>query len=203
MSSRVVAPRAYSSATPRAINCCAQAIPSDAAASSITVTRLLTNPGVGVNQRWELRVLLAGNHHELESETASVARLQRGRRSLGNQPAFVDDRQPVDRFLRLHDVVGDQEDGGAIVAEPANLLPQQPATQRVDVIGGLVEDHHPTRPNRHHRETDQTADAAGELGPDRVPPLFELEPLDQLLAAVVGRHRRDRRGSTLRGGPLP
>ena len=183
MSSRVVAPKAYSSATPRAISCCAQPIPSDAASSSITVTRLLTNPGVGVHQRGELRVFLAGDHHELESEATSVARLQRGRRPLGDQPALVDHRQPVDRLLRLHDVVGDQEDGGSLVAEPADLLPQQPAPQRVDVIGGLVEDDHPTGPNRHHHESDQTAHPAGELGPDRVTPLFELQLLDQLLAA--------------------
>ena len=50
---------------------------------------------------------------------------------------------------------------------------------------GYVEDHHSAGPNGHHHETDQTADATGELGPDCVAPFFELEILDQLFAVVL------------------
>jgi hypothetical protein len=80
-----------------------------------------------------------------------------------------------------------QEHGAARFAHPSDLIPQEPAAQGIDVVGRLVQDHHPPRPDGDHREADEPLDAARELRADLVPPLADVERLDQLLGAAPDR----------------
>jgi hypothetical protein len=62
--------------------------------------------------------------------------LELARRALGDDLAVVDDRQAVAQRVRLLEVVGREEDGGAGFAELADLLPQpRPACGSRPVVG--------------------------------------------------------------------
>ena len=115
----------------------------------------------------------------------AVLGLERARGAFGDQPPAGDDGQAVHRLLGLHHVVGDQEDRAALLPEGADLVPQQPAAQGVDVVGGLVQDHHPPRLDRHHGEADQPLDPSRQLLAHGVAPLADVQRLDELVGAAA------------------
>ena len=115
--------------------------------------------------------------------------LELGRRPLGDDAAAVEDRQPVHRPLGLDDVVGDQEHGRALVGKRPHLLPEQPAPDRVDVVGRLVEDDDPAGDDGGHRERHEPLDAAGQLRAVGPAPLLERQRLDEALAPLADRGR--------------
>jgi hypothetical protein len=62
------------------------------------------------------------------------------RRALRGNPAVVDDDQSVAQRVRLVEIVGGQEDGHALLAQPAHLDPQVRPALRVEAGGRLVEE---------------------------------------------------------------
>ena len=78
-----------------------------------------------------------------DDEVVADAALELGRRALGDQPAAVDDADPVGQFVRLFQVLGGEEDGHAeLGVEPADLLPHPGPAHRVQAAGRLVEEQH-------------------------------------------------------------
>ena len=102
-------------------------------------------------------------------------------RSPGDDATALENDEPVDRPLRLAHVVGDQEDGGAVVGECADLVPQQTAAHGIDVIGRLVEDDEPPRDDGAHGEGGQPRYSAGDLLGRSAGPLADVEGVDELL----------------------
>jgi hypothetical protein len=104
----------------------------------------------------------------------------------------VEDRESVHRTLRLDDVVRDEEDGGALVAEGSHLGPEEAPSDRVDIVGRLVEDDETARGHRGHGKRDEPLHATREAPAVLVQPLADVEPVDEPGAA--GPHV-DRRGA--------
>ena len=74
-----------------------------------------------------------------QGEIVGDACLEFGRRTLGQDTAMVENGEPIDRPLGLHHVVGDEQDGRALVGERPDLRPQKTSADGIDVVGGLVE----------------------------------------------------------------
>ena len=172
-SSSVLAPSAYSSATPASIRPAAQVIPEGASTSAMVVTRLLPTRTGEPDPGGQLGGLHARHQHHLEAHLGAVGGLERGRRPLRDQLAAGDEGQPVDRLLRLQDVVGHQQHRAALSSQGPDLVPEETAAQRIDVIGRLVEDDQVPRGDRRHAEAHQALDTAGETGAEGLAPLAE------------------------------
>jgi hypothetical protein len=82
-----------------------------------------------------------GVHTDVDDVTGDGA-LQRGRRPGGDDLAVVHDGDAVAQRIRLVQVVRGDEDGHAVTAEPADLVPHVGAALRVQAGGRLVEEHH-------------------------------------------------------------
>src|SRR4051795_7104456 len=67
-------------------------------------------------------------------------RAERGRRSLGDDPPLLDDRDAVAQGLRLVEVVRRQHDGLSEVLERAHDVPRRAPRRRVEAGGRLVEE---------------------------------------------------------------
>ena len=91
----------------------------------------------------------------------------------------MDHRQAVDRLLGLEHVVGHEQHGTPVRAEGTDLLPKQAPAKRIDIVRGLVEDHHATGTDDGHAEADEAPDAAGQATAERTPPFAEVERVDQ------------------------
>src|SRR5690606_40915118 len=105
---------------------------------------------------------------------------------LRHDPPVGYHRQTVDRLLGFEDVVGHENHPDPHLAQPADLIPQEPAAQGVDVVRRLVEDHEATGYHRHHHEPDEAADATREPGTQGVPPFLRLGRFHQLAGPGVG-----------------
>jgi len=87
-------------------------------------------------------------------------RLEVLRRALGDEPPARDDPDPVSELLGLLEVLGGQEDGGALVVEAAQLAPQRRSAGGVEARGGLVEEEHGRTVHERQREVEAPAHAA-------------------------------------------
>ena len=115
--------------------------------------------------------------------------LQRRRRALGDQLPVVDDPDAVGELIGLLEVLRGEEDGRALVAQPAHLVPQRHARRRVQARGRLVEEEHLGLVDQRHREVEPPAHAA-RVGPDAaLGGLREPDALDQLRGARGDRAR--------------
>ena len=100
---------------------------------------------------------------------------------------MVEEHEAVDGPLGLSDVVCDEQNGRPALGNPANLVPQQAPSHRIDVVGRLVEDDESPRLGHRHGEGGQAGDAAGDLLRKLVRPLPHVENIDQF--AGPGAHR--------------
>ena len=106
-----------------------------------------------------------------------------GRRPGSDDTAALEDRQPINDALSLGHVVRHEQHGRTLVGEIADGRPEQPPTDRVDVVRGLVEDDDTAGLDGRHREGGQPFDTAGELLALDVAPLADVERLDEALTA--------------------
>ena len=98
----------------------------------------------------------ADGHH-----VAGDLPLELGRRALGDDLAVVDDGDPVAERVGLVEVVGGEEDGHALVAQPAHLVPHVGAALRVEAGGRLVEEDDLRLVDDAERDVDPAPLAAG------------------------------------------
>ena len=113
---------------------------------------------------------------------------QLGRRGvLGEDPALLEDRDPVAHLDRLVDVVGDEDDRLAQLGLQAQELVLQPlAVDRVDRAERLVHQHQRRVGRERAGDADALALAAGELGRVAVAEVAgQADDLQQLLDALV------------------
>ena len=78
---------------------------------------------------------------ERDHVTGDLA-LERVRRPLRDDHSVVDDREPVGERVGLLEVMRRQEDGRAVLAEGADLVPHAGACLGVETGGRLVEEQH-------------------------------------------------------------
>ncbi len=110
-------------------------------------------------------------------------RLERGRRSLGDDLAAVDDPDPVGEAIGLLQVLGRQEDGHPlVVGEALDLLPEGAAALRVEAGRRLVEEEDPRAVDEREREIEAALHAARIAADLAIGRLGEADPLDQLVA---------------------
>ena len=80
--------------------------------------------------------------------------LELRRRALGDDPAVVEDRDPIGEPVRLLEVLRGQEDRDAAVDEVADDLPHRPAAARIEPGRRLVEEDDPGIADEGHREVE-------------------------------------------------
>ena len=180
-------PSAYSSATPVPICSCAHPIAERRRRfRPIVVTRLWPTRRVLADERRQGRRLRSRHQHQLEPERSPgpspSATTASPRRSA--VPSAMIARRSTDFSASITLWVTRKT---ALPHSPRrrDLVPEQPPPQRVDVVRGLVQDHDPARPYRHHREPHQPLDPAREFRADGVAPLAEIERLDQLVGPPI------------------
>jgi hypothetical protein len=137
---------------------------------------------------------LAGQR-ELEVRAPDLG-LQLVRRPFGDQLAAGDDSHPVGELVGLLEVLRRQEDGGALLVEALDLLPDRLAADRVEAGGGLVEKEDAGGVDESRGQVETPAHPA-RVGADApVGGLAEPDPVQQGVAelAALGRgHRVQRR----------
>ncbi len=131
-----------------------------------------------------------GERH-LEPRLADL-RLERGRGALGDDAAAGDDRHPVGELVGLLEVLGRQEDGGAVGVELLHLLPDRLAADGVEPGRRLVQEEHAGLVDERRGEIEPPLHAARVGADPAVGGLGQPDPLEQRLAA---RRRPRRRGS--------
>ena len=128
-----------------------------------------------------------------------VLELERG--ALGDDPAVVDDDDVVGELVGLVEVLGGEEQGGAVAHEVAQHVPQLDAAARVEAGGRLVEEEHRRRGDQARGEVEPAPHAAGVVLDHLVAGLGQREPLEQLLGRRASRGGgRGRRGRRSAGG---
>ena len=90
-----------------------------------------------------------------------ISRLSAVGRALGDDLAVVHDRDPVAERVGLFEVVGGDEDGHALGAQPADLVPHVGPALRVEAGGRLVEEDDARLVDDAERDVDPPALAAG------------------------------------------
>jgi hypothetical protein len=101
--------------------------------------------------------------------------------------AAVDHRDEVGQPVGLIEVLGGQQDGRALGDEALDRRPHLQAAARVEAGGGLVEEQHRRAGDERRGEVEAPAHAA-RVGLGRAPGgVDEVEALEQLLAAALGR----------------
>ena len=138
---------------------------------------------------------------ELEPDVAAGHKaLELGRGALRDQPAVVEDRDPVGESIRLLEVLGGQEDRDADGDEIPDDVPHHAAAARIEPGGRLVKEDDPGVADERHREVEPTPHPAG-LGRHRLRGrLDEVELLEQLLDAPRPRACRGAAGRPSAGG---
>ena len=101
--------------------------------------------------------------------TARRARRRWPRESRRRRPGPVEDDDAVAEPLGLLDVVGDEHDGGAGVADAAHDVPRVAAADRVEVLGQLVEEHELGAADEGEGDEQPLALAAGQGGERAAP----------------------------------
>ncbi len=110
--------------------------------------------------------------------------LERGRRALGDDLAGVDDPDPVGELVGLLQVLGGEEDGGALVVELRDLLPDRLARDGVEARGRLVEEQHPRLVHQRRGEVEAPLHAARVGADAAVGGRLEVDALQQLVRAL-------------------
>ncbi len=107
-------------------------------------------------------------------------------RAVGHHPAPVEDDDVVTQALGLLDVVGDEDDGDASVADAPHDFPGATTAQGVEVLGQLVEEHELRSPHQSQRHEQPLALTAGEGGERAAPQRGELPLLGELVEGSGG-----------------
>jgi hypothetical protein len=81
-------------------------------------------------------------------------------RALRDDPAAVEDGDPIGELVGLVEVLRGQEDGDAAGREIADAVPHLAAAARVEPGGGLVEEDHLRRPDQRHGQVEAPAHSA-------------------------------------------
>src|SRR5215213_6027681 len=112
-------------------------------------------------------------------------------RPLGDDPAVVDERDPVAQLLGLFEVVRREQDRRALGVDPLDVVPELEPQLDVDARGRLVEDQQPRPVHQRAREDQpplhparQRARAVVALGRERE----RVEQLGRALAPLAPRH---------------
>ena len=111
----------------------------------------------------------------------------RRRRAVGDHPPAVHDHDAVAEALGLLDVVGDEHDGGAGVADVADDVPGVAAGEWVEVLGELVEEDDLGTADEGQSDEQPLPLAAGERTVVAPQQRSELPLLDQLAGRARGR----------------
>ncbi len=125
---------------------------------------------VGEDRRRDLAVGL-----ELDDVLGAERGDERRRGAQGEDPAAVDDRDPVAEPRRLFHVVGGEQDRPPALLEPLDDLPDLAARGRVEPGGRLVEEQHLGVADQRAGERQALLLAAGELAHERPPLLLEAD----------------------------
>ena len=124
-------------------------------------------------------------HHDLDPIAADL-RLQLVRGALGDHPSGVDHRDPVGQLVRLFEVLGGEQHGGAVPDEGAYGVPELVAAARVEAGGRLVQEEHLRRHDQAGGEVEPAAHAAGVLARRLAGRVGEPELLQQLVRPSPG-----------------
>ena len=111
-------------------------------------------------------------------------------RRIGNDPAAVEDRDPIGQLLDVGDVVRRQQDRPPLVAQARHQLPRRPSCLRVHARRRLVEDEDLGVAGEGDREREARALPAGEPSNPRGRDRPERDAVDELTGgrpAVVER----------------
>ena len=119
---------------------------------------------------------------QLDVGVADVG-LERLRRALGDDPAAVDDPDVVGELVGLLQVLGGEEDGGAVVVQRPHLLPDRLAADRVEAGGRLVEEEHPRFVDERRGEVEPALHAARVAADAAVGGGGEVDPFEQVVGA--------------------
>ena len=111
-------------------------------------------------------------------------RLERLRRPFGDDPAAVDDPDVVGELVGLLQVLGGEEDGGAVVVQRPHLLPDRLAADRVEPGGRLVEEEHARFVDQRRGEVEPALHAARVGADAAVGGGGQVDPLEQVVGAA-------------------
>ena len=126
-------------------------------------------------------VRIGGRH--LDGRAADLG-LEPGRGALGDDPAVVDDSDPIGQRVRLLQVLRGEEHGHPLVmGQPRHLLPQRRAALRVEAGGRLVEEEDPRRVDERQCEIEASLHSARVTADAAVGRLGQADSLEQLLSA--------------------
>ena len=124
---------------------------------------------------------LARRH--LDARAADL-RLEPARGPLGDDPAVVDDPDPVGQGVGLLEVLGGEEHGHAlVVGQPRDLLPERAAALRVQAGGRLVQEQDPGRVHERQRQVEPALHSARVAADATVGRLGQPDALEQRLGA--------------------
>jgi hypothetical protein len=87
--------------------------------------------------------------------------LEFGERAVDDDPAAVQDGDPIGELLRLIEVLRGQQHRGAAVGELLDRLPHLDPRLRIQAGRGFVEEHHRRAADQAHRDVEPAAHAAG------------------------------------------
>ena len=105
--------------------------------------------------------------------------------AFGDDPAVVEDRDPIRELVGLVEVLGGEEDGDAAAGELADVVPHLPAAARVEPGRGLVEEDHPRRADQCHGQVEPAAHPARVRRDRPGGSVDEVEPVEQLADACA------------------
>ena len=113
--------------------------------------------------------------------------LELGRRPPGDDPAAVEQRDPVGQPVGLFEVLRRQEDRHTVGDQPSDHVPHHPAAPGIESGRRLVQEDDPRVAHEGHREVEPPAHPArvGHRGPACVG--HEVEPLEQLRDSTLAR----------------
>ena len=112
-------------------------------------------------------------------------RLELRERAVHEDPALVEDRDPVGELLRLVEVLRGEQDRGAAAGEVADGLPHLEATLRVEAGRRLVEEDHRRAPDQAHREVEPAAHAARVARHPLIPRAGEREAVEHVVGDLA------------------
>ena len=113
--------------------------------------------------------------------------------SRGDDPALVDDHDPVAEGVGLVEVVGGEEHRRpALGAQPGDVVPEVGPRLRVQAGRRLVEEHQRRVVDQAHHDVEPALLAARHVLGHPLPQALELELVEQLLAAASARRPGDR-----------
>ncbi|AOW89547.1 hypothetical protein BC342_26840 [Streptomyces olivaceus] len=114
-------------------------------------------------------------------------RLQLARGAVRDDAAVVDDGDGVRELVGLLQVLGGEQDGGAVRHQVLHGLPGVGPAPRVETGGGLVQEDHGGPRGQGARQVQAAAHTAGETPAGPVGRVGEREPVEQLAGAAPGR----------------